>query len=516
MARKPVPGAALLKPRPTNSELKEPTKEFQPWDSAPAMVTRVSQDRISHKHYALIYLDEAGQVQYEFSLSMQPFRNRLFPVHLKGHFLQCANKAPVSGSTIPRPLPRLYGANVPTRKPSIPLKRQRLQQYMEESDSEEDFQDDPGDRIGLQIGDEARIIAYYEDALKAFQQLNCRQIAKAYIKAIEPRKQANFPYNGGKVAPGEQRDPEKTRPPWWPIDVIHREPDHLRKTDRIKLLIHILRNLGEKGVTVGLLREAGEEVQQRQVQPPEKSAVLEEIYRVREWEERYERGQIDATTLVYVTIRKDTKHHETRASESPSDSGECCYQSDPQSRQSTSPAVQEHNLVTSPVDPKDPIFPLPTPTTFEPNHSFVSMPGVKAEYEQPTNPPNMNYLSGLPTSSAQTHHMDQRCASPGNQAASAYSWSSAPFQPPVFNPVDYGNGTCTSMVPQYMPHSMSMMVPPQSHGPFSLPDLHGARSQQMEDVPMVSPPLQFRTGSLSHPHLMASHHTGVNIGQQYK
>lgn len=89
------------------------------------------------------------------------------------------------------------------------------------------------DRVPLEIGDEEKVKAYYESAFKHFQQLNCRQMAKAFIKFIEPRKQVKHPYNGGRpppgAAPGEKGDPEKTKPEWWPEGVVHKEPDHLKK-----------------------------------------------------------------------------------------------------------------------------------------------------------------------------------------------------------------------------------------------------------------------------------------------
>lgn len=81
----------------------------------------------------------------------------------------------------------------------------------------------PTDMIELEIGDTEKVIAYYENALKRFQQLNCRNIAKAFIKAIEPRKQVRYPYNGGRTG-----NPELTKPAWWPPGVIHKEPDHLK------------------------------------------------------------------------------------------------------------------------------------------------------------------------------------------------------------------------------------------------------------------------------------------------
>lgn len=91
-------------------------------------------------------------------------------------------------------------------------------------------------RTAIRVGDEPRMRKYYEKAFEAFQQLNCRVIAKAFIKLVEPRKQVNHPYNGRKSASGsspEQRvDPELTKPKWWPTGVTHKEPDHLLKAGR--------------------------------------------------------------------------------------------------------------------------------------------------------------------------------------------------------------------------------------------------------------------------------------------
>lgn len=85
----------------------------------------------------------------------------------------------------------------------------------------------------IRVDDEARLKKYYEKAFDSFQQLNCRVIAKAFIKLVEPRKQVNYPYNGRRASssPGGERraDPELTKPPWWPVGVTHKEPDHLLK-----------------------------------------------------------------------------------------------------------------------------------------------------------------------------------------------------------------------------------------------------------------------------------------------
>lgn len=165
----------------------------------------------------------------------------------------------------------------------------------------------------LRVGDRDLLRRYYEKAFEDFQQLNCRAIAKSYIKLVEPRKQVHFPYNGRKVIAGvsQRVDPEQTKPAWWPVGVLHREPDHLLKrgrqeqncahclsnhyshfTDRLKLLVHILCELKDShGVTADKLREAGQDVR-RQITPGHRLQVLDEIYFVREMEERYLDGDL--------------------------------------------------------------------------------------------------------------------------------------------------------------------------------------------------------------------------------
>lgn len=67
--------------------------------------------------------------------------------------------------------------------------------------------------------------------LRSIGQKACKSIAKSWIKFLEPKKQSRHPYRGG----------DRTRPVWWPLDIIHREPDHLTLTPRVKLMIAILR-----------------------------------------------------------------------------------------------------------------------------------------------------------------------------------------------------------------------------------------------------------------------------------
>lgn len=166
-------------------------------------------------------------------------------------------------------------------------------------------------RTALRVGDQDLLRRYYEKAFDNFQQLNCRMIAKAWIKLVEPRKQVNHPYNGRKnVGGASQRvDPELTKPRWWPAGVTHKEPDHLPKPgecpnstrqnslltfiiERVRLLIHILCELRTShDITAEKLKEAGQDVR-RQISPVERLEVLDEIYYVRQMEEHFMCGDI--------------------------------------------------------------------------------------------------------------------------------------------------------------------------------------------------------------------------------
>ncbi|KAI9799717.1 MAG: hypothetical protein M1825_004452 [Sarcosagium campestre] len=84
--------------------------------------------------------------------------------------------------------------------------------------------------VELKLKDRGAVSAYYLNVLSACQQLNCRMIAKQWIKTIHPRKQKDHPYKDG----------QSSAPDWWPKDVLHKEPDHVRKNPRMKLLLHII------------------------------------------------------------------------------------------------------------------------------------------------------------------------------------------------------------------------------------------------------------------------------------
>lgn len=88
------------------------------------------------------------------------------------------------------------------------------------------------------IRDKSFLRQYYKKAFQNPQQTNCRVLAKAYVKLVEPRKPVHYPYNGRKIIAGrnQQSEADATKPPWWPSGVIHREPDHLLKAGKGALL----------------------------------------------------------------------------------------------------------------------------------------------------------------------------------------------------------------------------------------------------------------------------------------
>lgn len=154
-------------------------------------------------------------------------------------------------------------------------------------------------RASISVKERGHLRLYYEKIFQNLQQTNCRIIAKAYIKLVEPRKQVNYPYNGRKIVEGrtQQLDPEATKPPWWPRGVSHREPDHLPKVERIRLLVYMLCEMREThGITVARLRKCDQPIR-RQILPVERLQILDEAYRVREEEENFIDGISDGRSV---------------------------------------------------------------------------------------------------------------------------------------------------------------------------------------------------------------------------
>lgn len=99
------------------------------------------------------------------------------------------------------------------------------------SRSEDPFPKDIYKMVNINPHHRLDVKNYLYTCLEEFQQIPCKLLSKAWIKIVEPKKQAKYPYKSG----------DSSKPYWWPEDCIHREPDHLKKDERINLLINILR-----------------------------------------------------------------------------------------------------------------------------------------------------------------------------------------------------------------------------------------------------------------------------------
>ncbi|MCJ1435110.1 hypothetical protein MMC27_004480 [Xylographa pallens] len=165
--------------------------------------------------------------------------------------------------------------------------------------------------VTIPISDSDALEKFYRTRFIQMQQIPCKVINKAWIKVVQPKKQARHPYNGGKkaAAAGEPGNGDLTRPDWWPREGCrHKEPDHIQKKERLILLLHILRNLGDyKGgdgnsITVERLQQSTKECFVNMPRFENAGKHLSEIYHVRKQEERYIRGEIDDSTSVIVYL----------------------------------------------------------------------------------------------------------------------------------------------------------------------------------------------------------------------
>ena len=87
----------------------------------------------------------------------------------------------------------------------------------------------PKKLIQFEISDTEELRKWTVEAFEAVQQVTCRLIAKLWIKKIEPKKQSAHPYNGG-LPKDEEKNPERTKPSYWPPGIPHKEPDHIQKS----------------------------------------------------------------------------------------------------------------------------------------------------------------------------------------------------------------------------------------------------------------------------------------------
>ncbi|KAG9963211.1 hypothetical protein KCU61_g3962, partial [Aureobasidium melanogenum] len=119
-----------------------------------------------------------------------------------------------------------------------------------DEENEESWSNHGNMQITLHIANEDEVVHFLKMRFTQIQQLATKVIAKAWIKAICPKKQANFPYVDSNPRPDQSQKRRRPRhdgapriPLFWPdVELCrHKEPDHTRKTERTYLLVHLLR-----------------------------------------------------------------------------------------------------------------------------------------------------------------------------------------------------------------------------------------------------------------------------------
>ncbi|CAF9904830.1 hypothetical protein IMSHALPRED_000186 [Imshaugia aleurites] len=199
------------------------------------------------------------------------------------------------------------------------------------SDDDSDDDEEPDELEGAET--ELRQIRvdevhrWFEIAFRLINQLACKDIVKFWIKFCHPKKQTSHPYNGGKRY-AERSVAEYgylghyTMPDYWPSDLgwkkqtgigcRHKEPDHIKKPERLKLLVHLLRcerrgfRDGKFNFSLKNLKQSTNGIHLESERNWTTGYVerLAEIYRVRAKEMEFERGEIDGDTLVNVQMPK--------------------------------------------------------------------------------------------------------------------------------------------------------------------------------------------------------------------
>ncbi|ETI23529.1 hypothetical protein G647_05331 [Cladophialophora carrionii CBS 160.54] len=170
----------------------------------------------------------------------------------------------------------------------------------------------------IRVDDDKALAEWYRDAFLGLQQVSCRLVAKIWIKKIHPKKQSTHPYNG-QMPRNTTPDSDRTRPPYWPIDVRHREPDHIGKDERTQLLVHLLMNTPQPVVTnpppdpvhqqfvyAQDLLECLEPKKGERELTNERWDTIEQIIRTRQMQEQYAAGEIDGDTLIFLADFSNT------------------------------------------------------------------------------------------------------------------------------------------------------------------------------------------------------------------
>lgn len=70
---------------------------------------------------------------------------------------------------------------------------------------------------------------------------------------------------------------------------------------RVKLLVHIIQQLLPIGITADRLQQVANDIR-RQIKPPEKVEILDELFRVRRLEEKFQQKKVGMYNLLKTTL----------------------------------------------------------------------------------------------------------------------------------------------------------------------------------------------------------------------
>ncbi|CAK3838193.1 Hypothetical predicted protein [Lecanosticta acicola] len=229
-----------------------------------------------------------------------------------------------SGPRVKREV-RVRGRSKRRQEAPAPYPSPRKPKNSHASDLEQDLEPIRPQRKAksFRIDETDKVVAFLGSRLKRMQQLADKKIAKAWIKGICPKKQAKFPYQNNKKDPQAGENPEV--PGWWPEpNGVCRfvEPDHIRRDERMKLCLHLLRlrpspeqlkawnkDMTEPhpihrnvGWTAFLQELAGPEIfddlpKEDKKRKQQRQELLHQMYQVAQMEEDFQIGGIDGSEV---------------------------------------------------------------------------------------------------------------------------------------------------------------------------------------------------------------------------
>ncbi|KAF7852433.1 hypothetical protein EAF04_010973 [Stromatinia cepivora] len=538
--------------------------------------------RIPVKEFAVIaILDDGREVNYT-SQTLTNFQPKIFSSHLKNDFHKSIQRASLdasfSNSTSYNQesgysdfgIDSALGMRRFSGNDAKSGKRRRHRQLRQSSDDSDDddstgskktkryhrqYYDSSEDTpspilerktMQLRIGDEEEVTKFYSCRFKDMQQASCKLMGKAFVKLVEPRKQTHYPYTKGAAK----------APPWWPVTsgellVRHKEPDHLLKPERIRLLVHILKMIVEPyhkqcpavqklNLNVKKLEEVTMEGMSNWFNDkdhPENAAkkpFLKEIFKVARREEQYKNGEITGDT--YIQVMYGDRNGADISDDEP-DEGMKLEDDDlqPQDIEASPLILTPHNSVSPPIMQVQQAQHGSSHSSQQRDHENVYAPPRHVRYnpQQEDHMHSTSYINNTAGYVSRVNFNDQSSSSLQDQPqrSMSTSMSSAQYQnsqqanvnwtPSFFNNPSPASSfyttspqsqSFTSNSPQSFSSNSYQLPPPNSqamlpshpvshtlHNSFDgLPHRH-----QYDTTPQIGS--QLRTGSLGHPHHLPNH-----------